>query len=78
MTKTKKSNEHPATWTSLHIPGLIKVFAVCMKEEVLGPWLLTEGQAKTDQTVQLCRLIRVFKDLTCDYVGFVMVWLKLY
>ena len=46
-------------------------------EEALDPWLLTVCPAKTDQTVRMIRLSRVFAGSTCNFPGNALPRLKL-
>ena len=56
---TKRPWCHPGkTQISLGICSLVSL--CCLYEEVLGLYLLIKRKAKTDQTVQMPRLIRVF------------------
>ena len=52
---------HRAIHINLPSPAvLISVFAVCMKKHWVLPWLHKRCQVKTNQIIQICRLIWVF------------------
>ena len=55
-----------------HPPSLIRVIAVRMRKS----WIL-EHTAKTDQTAQMRRLIRIFARRTFNFVSFIVLRLNL-
>ena len=72
--KTSKMTVHPAkTQISLGIHPVWSESLLCAQWVAKDPWFLHADSEDSDQTGRMPRLIWVFSECTCHFVGFTMM-----